>query len=133
MTLVQDKEFSKLIARNRAEQGALKQRFLKRVEQFRLEAAGAAVEYDDAADRLYVTFGEPRQGMALFAGNSTVVIVDPDNLEPLALEVNHPKTMGAFWANLAKLAERRGTVFIPGLGELREAAEQIGRELSAAS
>src|SRR5665811_1598271 len=129
---MQDKEFEEFVERNRAGQADIKRRFLKRAKKFHLGSAGATIEYDNITDRLYVTFGEPRQGMALFASDSTVVIVDPQTLEPLAMEVMRPKSMDhGFWANAARLAEQRGTLYIPADSDLKAAAEQIGREFSA--
>ena len=47
---------------------------------------GVRCEYVEEYDHLYVTIGQPREGMALFFGSS-VAICDPDTLELYAIEV----------------------------------------------
>ena len=51
-----------------------------------LERNGAVYEYVSERDHLYITIGQPREGMALFAGK-WVLIADPVTLELIGIEI----------------------------------------------
>ena len=51
-----------------------------------IEQLGAHIEYSRDRDHLYVTVGEPRAAMAFF-GNSSVLLVEPETLEFLGIEI----------------------------------------------
>ena len=83
-----------------------------------MQREGILIEYIRERDHLYITFGEPREGMAIFAG-SIVVMADPDTLECIGIEVpNFKKAVesGALqgtWSRLAELIGWQRVLHIP--------------------
>ena len=114
-----------------------------------MRSKGAFIEYAREFDRLYITVGEPREGMALFAGE-VVVIADPETLEWIGIDVPDFKKslsvggLNAMWERLSRVLDWQPVLHIPpddryqGGAEpdsapdlLRDLAQEFSRELAA--
>jgi hypothetical protein len=81
-------QFKKFMENNEQELREIKLKFsanLSNIDRV-LSLKGFSVEYNRDNDYLYITIGEPREGMAL-TFDEVVAIADPDTLEILGLEV----------------------------------------------
>lgn len=109
---------------------------------------GVLIDYFEEYDHLYITLGEPREGIALFDG-SIIVIADPDTLDWLSVEVLDFKkkvasgSLSGAWEQLSRWLEWQPVVHIPpAKGEAGEPAsaadlphdlaQVVRRELAAA-
>ena len=83
-----DQQFNVLREASGVQIGAMLPRFLEQSKDLVgiIEREGMLCEYVSERDHLYITFGRPRAGMALFAA-SIVIIADPETLEFLGIEV----------------------------------------------
>jgi hypothetical protein len=95
-----------------------------------IDKSGVTVEYNKDEDYLYIIIGEPRPGMAVSMGEATV-IVDPDTLEILAIDVpfyfekmREHHFRGAWSYFVKRLGD--GATNLPREGE----AEEIGIHLT---
>lgn len=114
-----------------------------------MRSKGVLVEYAREFDRLHITVGEPREGMALFAGE-VVVMADPETLEWIGLDVPDFKKslsvggLNATWERLSLVLDRQPVqrvppAALPRIGEepdadpdlLRDLALEFNRELAA--
>ena len=102
------------------ESAAIRKRFVKKNVGM-LDAImdkGIQLEYVKDYDHLFVTFGEPREGIAIFAGR-LVALADPDTLELVGMEVLNFKkavnsgTIGDGWARLLSFVEWQPIFQIP--------------------
>ena len=132
-----EKEFEALRESNREEVKQLKARFARKNKHL-AEAPlrqGLLIEYVRDYDHLYATFGEPREGMALFTEH-TVVMADPETLELVAFEIpDFMKQLAAgklpAFVVLARMLENHPVIYIPPAEQTEPAVEEIARELAA--
>jgi len=104
-----------------------------------IERAGILIEYERERDHLYMTLGEPREGMALTVGH-LVVLADPETLEFIGFEIPDFKKAVETdalkeWARILPFIEWQPVVHIPPAAHNdevtfpREIAEGVQREL----
>ena len=91
---------------------------------------GMSIEYVPEDDHLYVTFGEPRPGMAIFFGE-VVAIADFDTLECVAVEVldfrqNVESGELAGWEPMLRLVEQHPVI---DSKHDRDAREELAKDL----
>ena len=130
------REFEAL--RKASKQQALEQwqRFLeKNVDILALmRTKGLLVEHTRERDHLYVTFGEHREGMAMFAGH-IVVIADPETMECIGVEVPdfqklvESGTLRGGWERLAPFIAWQRVIHIPPVDEDEVAVESDTSDL----
>lgn len=110
-----------------------------------LRREGVLIDYFGEDDHLYITLGEPREGVALFDGN-IIIIADPDTLDWLSVEVLDFKkrvasgALSGAWEQLARWLEWQPVFHIPPVaGGSADAsdlphdlAQEVRRELAAA-
>ena len=118
MSLMQ--EFEELRRSSEEEERKIRQRFVQVNPDplGEMERLGFSLSYTREHDHLYVTFGEPREGMAIFSG-SVVLIVDPETVELLGVEIPGFKeaiesgAVGDEWALLARLIGDKAEIRVP--------------------
>lgn len=139
-----EKEFDKLKKSARNEAEALTARFLQVNADMSsmIEREGVLIEYERDRDHLYVTLGEPREGMALTVGH-LVVLADPETLEFIGFEIPDFKKAVETdalkeWARILPFIEWQPVVHIPPAAHNdevtfpREIALGVQRELVVA-
>ncbi len=129
-------EFEALRASARQEALGIRARFLLKNKRLTNGALlpGMLVEYDSDRDHLYVTLGEPREGMALFTEN-IVFMADPVTLELVGFEILDFKNKLAEgklteWGQMASLFDSHPVVYIPSGEQAEQAQREITRELA---
>ena len=93
---------------------------------------GMSIEYIPEDDHLYVTFGEPRPGMAIFLGE-VIAIADFDTLECVAVEVldfrqNVESGELAGWEPMLRIVEQHPVI---DSKQDRDAREELAKELQS--
>lgn len=129
-------QFEELRRASEVEESAVWEKFLRVNADFRgaMERLGVSVSYTSEHDHLYVTLGEPREGMAIFSG-SVVLIVDPDTAELLGVEVPgferavESGAVGDEWALLASLIEDKTEIRVPPVQDEHDIKRVLGQAL----
>ena len=94
---------------------------------------GALLEYAREFDRLYITVGKPREGMALFAGE-VVVMADPETLEWIGMDIpDFKKSLSAgglndTWERLAQVLDWQPVLHIPPTERSQQGAESAPQQ-----
>ena len=114
-----------------AQSGPMRRAFVERnADVDGLVRQGMSIEYVPEDDHLYVTFGEPRPGMAIFFGE-VVAIADFDTLECVAVEVlgfrqNVESGELAGWEPMLRLVEQHPVI---DSKHDRDAREELAKDL----
>ena len=145
-----EQEFEALRKSANEQNRAMQARFLRKNRDLvkTLRREGVLIDYFGEYDHLYITLGEPREGIALFEG-SIVVIADPETLDWLSVEVLDFKkkvasgSLSGAWEQLSHLLDWQPVVHIPPVkgragepasaaGLPHDLAQEVRRELAAA-
>ena len=122
--------------KNRQEQDEIKRKLAAKNPDIEplLAQHGFTIEYDRDNDYLYMTIGNPREGMAVHV-MEFVAMADPDTLELVGLEIPffmekiRDKKLGNGWVHIATWVGRLGSLFVPPAKEFEEASKQIEKDL----
>ena len=115
-----EQEFEALRKSVNKQNKAMQARFLRKnrdLDQV-IRRKGILIDYFGEDDHLYITLGEPREGIALFDG-SIIVIADPETLDWLSVEVLDFKkkiasgTLSGAWKQLARWLDWQPVFHIP--------------------